>query len=111
RRAAAELGWAQPSLATHALTAGAIGALTLGMMTRTARGHTGRPLRADRWDIAAYVLVLAGGLVRVLGPLLLPAAMQAEIVVSGACWAVAFAVYAWRYAPSLWRVRADGQAG
>ncbi|MCC9597199.1 MULTISPECIES: NnrS family protein [unclassified Rubrivivax] len=110
-RAASELGWAQPSLATHALTAGAIGALTLGMMTRTARGHTGRPLRADRWDIAAYGLVLAGGLVRVLGPLLLPALMQAEIVVSGACWAVAFAIFAWRYAPSLWRVRADGQPG
>ncbi|MCD0416827.1 NnrS family protein [Rubrivivax sp. JA1024] len=110
-RAASELGWAQPSLATHALTAGAIGALTLGMMTRTARGHTGRPLRADRWDIAAYGLVLAGGGVRVLGPLLLPALMQAEIVVSGACWAAAFAVYAWRYAPSLWRVRADGQPG
>ncbi|WP_164963757.1 NnrS family protein [Rubrivivax sp. JA1026] len=110
-RAASELGWAQPSLATHALTAGAIGALTLGMMTRTARGHTGRPLRADRWDIAAYGLVLAGGGVRVLGPLLLPALMQAEIVVSGACWAAAFAIFAWRYAPSLWRVRADGQAG
>src|SRR6185295_3143572 len=33
-----------PGLATHALTVGAIGGLTLGMMTRTARGHTGRPL-------------------------------------------------------------------
>src|SRR4029079_3885117 len=29
-------------LATHALTVGAIGALTIGMMTRTARGHTAR---------------------------------------------------------------------
>ena len=58
-----------------------------------------------------FTLVLAGGVVRVLGPLLLPALMQAEIVVSGACWAAAFTVYAWRYAPSLWRVRADGQPG
>ena len=110
-RAGAELGWLAPSLATHALTAGAIGALTLGMMTRTARGHTGRPLRADRWDVAAYALVLAGGGVRVLVPAVLPSLTLAAIVASGALWAAAFAVYAWRYAPSLWRVRPDGQPG
>ncbi|MFZ5479565.1 MAG: NnrS family protein, partial [Myxococcota bacterium] len=34
------------ALALHALTAGSIGMLTLGMMARVALGHTGRPIRA-----------------------------------------------------------------
>ena len=38
-RAFAELGIVSSSEATHALTAGAIGALVIGMMTRTSRGH------------------------------------------------------------------------
>ena len=60
-RAGAALDWTTPSLATHALTAGAAGGLIIGMMTRTARGHTARPLRADRVDVACYVLVWAPG--------------------------------------------------
>jgi uncharacterized protein involved in response to NO len=43
--------------AVHALTVGAIGGLTIGMMTRTARGHTGRPLVADRFEVTCYVLL------------------------------------------------------
>jgi hypothetical protein len=46
-RALSELQLVAAPLATHALTIGAIGGLTIGMMTRTARGHTARPLVAD----------------------------------------------------------------
>ena len=60
-RAAAALGWLPLSTATHALTVGAIGGLIIGMMTRTARGHTGRPLVADRYEIACFAMVLARG--------------------------------------------------
>ena len=63
-------------LATHALTVGAIGGLTLGMMTRTARGHTGRPLHADGWEIAAYASVTAAAMTRVLVPLALAEPLQ-----------------------------------
>ena len=59
------LGLVAPSAATHALTVGAVGGLIIGMMTRTARGHTARPLRADRYDTACYVLVLLAAVVRV----------------------------------------------
>src|SRR3954468_20614003 len=45
------------SFATHALTAGAIGGMTLAMMTRTARGHTGRTLIADRFEVTMFALV------------------------------------------------------
>jgi uncharacterized protein involved in response to NO len=43
-RGLAGFGFVMPALAVHALTVGAIGGMTLGMMTRTSRGHTGRML-------------------------------------------------------------------
>ena len=46
-----------PSAAIHALTAGAIGTMILAVMTRVARGHTGRDLSADRVTSLIYILV------------------------------------------------------
>jgi uncharacterized protein involved in response to NO len=110
-RALAAAGWVTPSLATHALTVGAIGGLIIGMMTRTARGHTGRPLRADRIDVACYVLVLLAALVRVFMPLAAPAWIIEATLGSAALWSAGFAIYTVRYWPVLTRPRIDGQAG
>ena len=110
-RAGAEMGWVNPSAATHALTVGAIGALTLGMMTRTSRGHTGRPLRADRFDIASYALVLLAGVVRVVPPLLVPAWTLQAVLWSAGLWALAFTIFTLRYWPLLSRARPDGKPG
>lgn len=108
-RAAAAMGWVNPSLATHALTVGGIGTLTLGMMTRTALGHTGRRLHAGRLEVTAYALVLLAALVRVGVPLVWPGALIGAVQVSGGLWALAFGLYAWGYAPILGRPRADGR--
>ncbi len=110
-RAAAAAAWVAPSIATHALTTGAIGALTIGMMTRTARGHTARPLRADRVDVACYALVLLGALVRVAVPLLAPAFSVSSVLLSALLWSAGFALFAVRYWPVLTRARLDGKAG
>ena len=110
-RGLAEMGWVTPSIATHALTVGAAGGLIIGMMTRTARGHTGRPLRADRSDIACYLLVLGAALVRVWVPLVAPAATIDAVLVSAALWSAGFALYALRYWPVLTRSRLDGRPG
>jgi len=110
-RAGATLGIVTSSSATHAFTAGAAGALILGMMTRTSRGHTGRPLKADAWDVAAYVAVLLAGFVRVGVPLATPELSTAAILVSATLWSAAFAIFTVRYAPSLLRPRADGRPG
>ncbi len=110
-RACAEAGWILASVATHALTAGAIGTMTIGMMTRTARGHTARPLRADRFDVAAYVCVLAAALVRVGVPLVAPQFTVGAALVSGWLWACGFVLYTIRYAPFLVRPRLDGKPG
>ena len=110
-RGAAELGWVSSSIATHALAVGAIGGLVIGMMTRTARGHTARPLRADRFDVACYTLVLSAALVRVGAPLVEPAWLTQAVIGSAALWSAGFALYAVRYWPVLSRARLDGRPG
>jgi uncharacterized protein involved in response to NO len=110
-RALAAAGAVLESIATHALTVGAIGGLTIGMMTRTARGHTGRVLIADRADVACYVLITLAALARVVGGIALPGAYVATVAVAAVCWSAAFMVYAIAYAPRLLRTRIDGKPG
>lgn len=98
-------------LATHALTVGTLGAITLGMMVRTARGHTGRPLRADRVETMSFLLIVAAALVRVFGPLVAPSAYVETVLVSAVAWSLAFGLYAVRYATILTRPRVDGKPG
>ena len=98
-------------VATHALTVGAIGGLTLGMMTRTARGHTARPLTVGGAELAAYVLVQAAALARSLLPLAFPDAYGAMVALSALLWFAAFALFTAVYIPILTRPRLDGQPG
>ena len=110
-RVAAEFGGLSPSLATHALTVGAIGGMTIGMMTRTARGHTGRLLEADHWEVAAYALIAVAALLRVGLPLIWPAALMTAVLLSALAWAAGMGIYSWRYWPILTRARIDGRPG
>jgi uncharacterized protein involved in response to NO len=110
-RAAAEAGWVMRPLAVHALTLGAIGGLTIGMMVRTARGHTGRPLLADRVETTCFLLVAAAAVVRVLCPLIVPQHYLPVVLLSAVLWSSGFLLYALRYWPILTRARADGQPG
>ena len=98
-------------LATHALTVGAIGGLTIGMMTRTARGHTARPLKAGRGEVAAYAFVQAAALVRVALPLAIPSLYGVSVALSAVLWSVAFSIFTMVYIPILTRARLDGQPG
>ncbi len=108
-RGFAEAGWTGASLATHALTAGAIGGMTLGMMARVARGHTGRPLVADGYEQSMFLLVQLAAVIRVFGVLVWPAHTLACVQLSGLLWSAAFGLYAVRYWPILSRPRADGR--
>lgn len=110
-RGLAALGLVSELVAVHALTVGAIGGMTIGMMTRTARGHTGRPLVADRFEVACYALVALAAAIRVFGGMLLPGAYMATVVASAICWSAGFALYAVRYWPVLTRPRLDGKPG
>ncbi len=90
---AAAAGWVALPLARHAFTVGCIGMVCIGMMSRVARGHTGRPLRVDAPTLLSLRLVAVSALVRVLVPLAVPAGYVHAVAVSGALWAFAFAVW------------------
>jgi uncharacterized protein involved in response to NO len=107
---AACVGLAAPSAGVHALAVGATGGLVIGMLTRTARGHTGRTLLASRAEIAAYVLVMAAAGLRVAAALE-PRWWTVAVCAAGTCWIAAFALYLWRFAPWLVAARLDGKDG
>jgi uncharacterized protein involved in response to NO len=110
-RGFAELSWVPVSVATHALTAGAIGCMVIGMMTRTALGHTGRMLIASRMEISCYVLVGLAALVRVAMPIVAPSLIYLAVIISSVLWSCGFGLYAIRYWPILTRARSDSLPG
>lgn len=109
--ALAQLGWVAPSLAVHAFAVGVIGGLIIGMVTRTARGHTGRPLEASHGEVVAYALVMAAAALRVLVPAVRPEWYAHALEAAAGLWAIAFAVYLVIYTPWLLRTRLDGKDG
>jgi uncharacterized protein involved in response to NO len=109
--AAAQWGWLPRSAGVHALTIGATAGLILGMMSRTALGHTGRAPIASRIETTAFALIQIAAIVRVSTIVLAPAAVTAGIYVAATAWIAAFALYLWRYTPFLMRSRVDGLPG
>ena len=110
-RALAAMAWVPGTAATHALTAGAIGCMVIGMMTRTALGHTGRALRAGNTELICYGLIGSAALVRVFVPLLAPALTYHAVIAAAILWSCGFGWYALRYWPILSRARPDGHPG
>lgn len=103
--------WVLPSLALHAFTVGGIAVVTLGMMARVSLGHTGRALRVSNAIALAFVLINIAALLRVILPLVFPAAYDVFIYVSSLCWLAAFALFIFVYLPILTQARIDGQEG
>lgn len=95
------------SAAVHGVAVGGIGILTLGMMTRTALGHTGRRLELPRPMVTAYWLMISAAGLRLVA---VPASGLAHysLVASGLCFSLALALFVWRYGPWLVRTREDG---
>lgn len=94
------------STALHALTAGAIGTMTLAVMTRASRGHTGRELAADPSTLMIYGLVTLGAVSRVMAGLA-PGGYNLLLMAGGAAWSAAFLLFVLAYGPML--LRASGR--
>ncbi len=94
-----------PALPVHVIAMAGFGVLIIGMVTRTALGHLGRPLATDRSMVASYVLVLVAVALRLIA--IYPSAFTLLAwQLSAAAWITAFALYLWRFAPWLIRPRA-----
>lgn len=104
-------GLVPQSAAVHALTVGAMGGLIIGMITRTALGHTGRMLRAGRPETAMYLLLQAGVLARLVAAFSDGSLRTTGLVAATLCWSLAFGLYCLQYGPCLFRSRVDGREG
>lgn len=96
------------SAALHALTMGGVATMILAVATRVALGHTGRVLAAAPLTVAAYVILNAAVLVRIVSPFV-PGSYLVLIDVAAGGWIAAFALFLWVYWPILTRPRIDGR--
>ncbi len=109
--ALASAGLVGVTMAKHALTVGGIGIATFGMMARVALGHTARPLEPHRLITASFILLNLTALLRVFGPILLPAKQNLWVHASGGLWIISFLLFIAIYLPILWQPRLDGKPG
>jgi uncharacterized protein involved in response to NO len=103
------LGLIAPSAGIHAWTAGAVGTMTLAVMTRATLGHTGRALSASLSTQIIYLAIVAAAVARMIAAL---AAGPSEVLlcVAGICWVAAFFLFAATYGPMLLAARRPAAA-
>jgi uncharacterized protein involved in response to NO len=93
-----------PSAGLHAWTGGAIGSMTIAVMTRATLGHTGQALSASIATQLVYASIVVAALARVCAALE-PAHSVPLLIVASVAWAGAFLGFALVYAPLLCRTR------
>jgi uncharacterized protein involved in response to NO len=96
----AAFGIVPSSAGIHAWTVGAIGIMTLAVMSRASLGHTGRALVASPGVQAVYALATLAALARICAALH-PAWGDVALPLSGLAWTGAFLGFAALYAPLL----------
>ena len=102
------IGLAQAE-ALHVLTTGAVGTMTLGVMTRASLGHTGRPKQVGPVTVAMYLLVSLGALLRIFAPGTAAPTTLTHLVLGLAalCWSGAYVLFALVYGAYLLRPSLD----
>lgn len=98
------LGLVAPAAGVHAWTGGAIGTMTIAVMTRASLGHTGRPLAASPPTQALYAAVVTAALARICAALE-PSHADILLPVAGVAWTAAFLGFALSYGPLLCAAR------
>lgn len=102
--ALAALDLVAPSAGIHAWTGGAIGSMTIAVMTRASLGHTGQALAASTATQFVYASIVVAALARVCAALE-PAHSIPLLTIAGVAWTAAFLGFALAYAPLLCRTR------
>lgn len=92
------------SAGVHVWTVGAIGTMTLAIMTRASLGHTGQRLVAGSLTQSIYAAVLLAAFLRVAAAFA-PSASVSLLELAAAAWVAAFWLFAVGYGPFLLRAR------
>lgn len=92
-----------PAAAVHGWTAGAIGLMTMAVMTRASLGHAGRELTASVAILAIYIAVGLGALARILAGFGVEPDLMLKI--GAGCWMLAFGGFVYVFGPLLGRAR------
>ena len=101
--AAVQMQWLNaPPLPIHALMAGGLGCLGLGMISRVALGHSGRPIQASPIIVAAFALIFFAGIARILSYLAWSWGGLPSLTFSAIAWCLAFLLYSIYFVPLLW---------
>lgn len=90
--------------ALHAWTTGVVGVMTLAVMTRATRGHTGRAIVSTPATTLIYGAIIVAASARIIAPILKDAYMEV-LIVAAIAWIVAFGVFTLAYGPMLVRKR------
>lgn len=98
--ALSSLGLLSSASAVHVLTVGAIGGMTLAVMFRATRGHTGRPLKASGLGIAAFGCLLLAAVLRPAAEIV-PEGYHTILTMSAAAWIAAFTLFLIEHGPML----------
>ena len=93
-----------PSAGIHAWTGGAIGSMTIAVMTRVSLGHTGQALSASVSTQAIYAAIVIAALARICAALD-PTYSIPLLMIAGVAWTGAFLGLALAYGPLLCRSR------
>lgn len=95
------------SAALHAWTAGAMGVMTLAVMTRATLGHCGRDLTATRTTQAIYGAVIVAAISRIVAPIFAGLSMHL-LTLSGIAWSAASLGFVVVYGPMLLKAKRTG---
>lgn len=101
--------FARSAMHVHLIGMAGFCILIIGMLTRTALGHLGRPLALDSNMLASYYLMITAVVFRLAA--LWPNAASVHLLhAAGLAWVLAMGLYIWRFTPMLIRPRPDRPA-
>ena len=99
----------RPAVHVHVIAMGGFTLMIIGMVTRTALGHLGRPLAPDRSMVVSYWLMLCAVALRLAA--LQPSVLGGRLLqLAALAWIAALSLYLWRFFPWMIRPRPDQKA-
>lgn len=108
---ASGLGWGDEIAALHVLGIGAVGGMTLAVMSRAILGHTGRALAAPGPVALAYGLIAVAAGLRWMAGAFGGEAYLMLTLLSGGLWMLAFGLYVLALWPAFTGPRLTAQEG